>query len=74
MITKIKNFLAAITGIAAIFYIIKLIKDKPLPDEEEFPQAEEKKAAEVKVGEIKKELEEIEKKEYTDEDIKKKFN
>lgn len=70
--SKLKTFLAIISGVAFIAFIIKLIKDKPLPDDE-FPLADEKKAAEKDVAQIKEELEQLETKEYSDEEIENRF-
>lgn len=72
-LSKLKTTLACITGVAAIIYFIKVFRDKPLPDDE-FPQADEKKAAAEEVAQIKDEVKDLEKKEYSDEEIKERFN
>jgi hypothetical protein len=72
-LSKLKTFFAIITGIAFIAFIIKVMKDKPLPDDE-FPLSDEKKAAEKDVAQIKEEIKELEQKEYSDEDINERFN
>ena len=73
LLAKIKTFLAIISGVAFIVFIIRTLKDKPLPDDD-FPLADEKRAAEKEVAQIKEELGQLEDKEYSDEDIEKRFN
>lgn len=70
---KIKSFLLIISGVALVLYIIRIMKDVPLPDDI-FPLAEEKKAAEKEVEQIKDDIKELEKKEYSDKEIEDKFN
>lgn len=70
---KLKQFLAIISGFALILYLYKLFTSKPAP-KDEFPLAEEKEEAEKEVSYIKNEIKELEQKEYSDDEIKKRFN
>ncbi len=73
--TKIKNTLLALTGISALIYFYRLFT---LPSSEmfkhEFPEKAEKAAAVKEVAHLKEEIKEVAAKEYSDEEIEKKFN
>lgn len=72
---KIKSFLSLISGFALLAFLFHLFRSSTktgtLPP---FPKAAEKAAAEVAVKELKKEIEEVGGKTYTDAEIEKKFN
>lgn len=74
---KLKEYLtligASILAIfAAIFAYKKLTSSEPLPDKS--PNEDKRKVAEAELAQIKEEVAEIEKKEYTDEEIIKKLD
>jgi hypothetical protein len=72
---KLKTILSIISGVALLVFLYKLFSTKSAPISlEPFPQADEKKAVEADIKEEKKELEQLETKEYSDEEIEKKFN
>lgn len=71
-LNTIKSFLAIISGVAFILYLIRLFKDQPQVGE--FPKAAEKAVAKKEVEQVKEELKDIEDKQYSDEEIEKRFN
>lgn len=69
----IKTFLSIISGFALLAFLYKLFTSKA-PVKDDFPLADEKKAAEKEVLGLKEEITELEKKSYSDEEIEKRFN
>jgi len=70
---KIGTFLAAISGIAFIFYLYRIFKDVPLSDDT-FPLSAEKIEAEKAVSAAKEELKEVDAKVFSDKEIEDRFN
>lgn len=70
--TKITLIGTAIAG--AVFLAFKFLLVKEPKTEQDFPKSAEKKAAEAEVKKTEEELEQVEKKEYSNEEIEKKFN
>lgn len=71
--TKLRNIFAVISGIAVIIYVIRLFKNTA-PVNSEFPLAEAKKEAEKQVEEDKAAIDKLGQKEYSDDEIEKRFN
>lgn len=69
---NLKNALLTISGIGLLIYLYKLFTSSP-PAMTPFPQAAEKAVAEKEVSQLKEEIEELGQKEYSDEEILKKF-
>lgn len=71
---SLKSFLLLISGISALIFIYRLIKGGNVPVLDSFPKAAEKAVAEKEVSQIKDEIKKLEQKNYSDEEILKKFN
>lgn len=71
---KIKDWFIGIgLFVVAIFALIRYFV-APKKDEGAFPAGDDKKAAENAVEETKKEIAKVEEKQFSDEEIEKKFN
>ena len=71
---KLKTILSIISGAALLAFLYKLFSTKSVPSSEPSPFADEKKAVQEDIEEQKKQLEELKTKEYSDEEIEKKFH
>ena len=70
---KALSILSALSGITLLVYLYKLFSSAPVSSPA-FPKAAEKAAALAEVSQLKDEVKELEQKNYSDEDIEKKFN